>query len=75
VISYGTCIFLSDLLHLVLIISKSIHVAANGIISFFLGLSSSPLYTNLFFLAAPASSGEQHGDYNAVLYVFKLLRE
>ena len=34
-ISYGICPSLSDLLHLVLIISSCIHIAANGITSFF----------------------------------------
>ena len=34
-ISYGICLSLSGLLHLARIISSCIHVAANGIISFF----------------------------------------
>ena len=34
-ISYDIYLSLSDLLHLVMIIFRSIHVAANGIISFF----------------------------------------
>ena len=34
-IFYDTCLPLSDIHHLVLIISRSIHVVANGIISFF----------------------------------------
>ena len=41
-IAYGICLCLSDLLCLVC--SRSIHVAANGIISFFLWLSNIPLY-------------------------------
>ena len=43
-IAYDISLSLSDLLHLVMIIFRSIHVAANGIISFFLRLSSIPLY-------------------------------
>ena len=35
VITYGICLSLSDLLHLVLRVSSSNHVAANGIILFF----------------------------------------
>ena len=42
-ISYGICLSLSDLTSLGVIISRSIHVAANGIISFFLWLSNIPL--------------------------------
>ena len=42
-ISYGTCLSLSDLLHC-MIISSCIHVAANGIISFFFMASGIPLY-------------------------------
>ena len=43
--AYGICLFLSDLFQM--IISRSIHVAADGIIFFFLGLSRIPhlLYT------------------------------
>ena len=43
VISYSICFSLSDWLQSI-IFSRSIHVAANGIISFFLWLSSTPLY-------------------------------
>ena len=42
VISYGICLSLSDLTSP--IISRSIHVAADGIISFFFRLSNIPLY-------------------------------
>ena len=41
--SCDTCLSLSDMLHLDMVISRSINVAANGIL-FFLWLSSIPLY-------------------------------
>ena len=40
-ISHNICLSLSNLLNM--IISRSIHVAANGIISFFLWLSNIPV--------------------------------
>ena len=48
-ISHGICLPLSDLTSVGMIISSSIHVAANGIISFFLWLSNVPfeLYPTL----------------------------
>ena len=43
-ISYSIYLSHSDLFHSSMIILRSIHVAANGIISFFLWLSNIPLY-------------------------------
>ena len=44
VILYGICRSLSDLNLLSMIISRSIHIATNGLCSFFLWLNSIPLY-------------------------------
>ena len=43
-ISYDICLSLSELTSLRMIISRSIRIAANDIISFFLWLSNIPLY-------------------------------
>ena len=66
-ISYGACLFLSDLLHFSMIISRSVHIAANVLFHSFIWLSIIPLYIHTI------SSLSNHLSMDRCFYVLAII--